>query len=300
MNRKLSARFTLVCLILALTASPVAAQTQGPLAWSENRADFEGWKDHGNGLWTRTLEDGTVETEAYGKAGLIQVLERLDFELVRLVEAYLLDPTDEMKEVLDTHVALIQRLEQGLASAKGRSEPTSSAASCSTNWSASAGQFSGCGNFANASSSYFGDSASACFGLCDLYSYAYVRRTVCNDTNYTASQSCNKPNVINQSCSSSVSLTHNPVKSCDADAYSSIYCPGINWFRSASKDSSLCGGSCSGCVQQCTVTADCSGAGGGTRSCSGTCAGSFKVDNCYAYCDGNYYWCPNPPLPCPV
>lgn len=300
MKRKILAPLAVLCTVLALAASPVAAQVSGPLAWSQDSEDLEGWTDHGNGLWTRTLEDGTVETEALGRTGLIQVLDQLDFEMVRLVEAYLLDPTDEMKEVLDTHLALIQRMEEGLKVPEQRSEPPS-AVTCSTSYAANAGPLSSCGNFANASSSYSGDSASACFGLCDLYSYAYVRRTVCNDTNYTASQSCSKPGVINQSCSSSVSLTHNPVKSCYANAYASVYCPSISWFRSASKTSSSCGSGCSGCgPPQCTVKADCSGAGGGSRSCTGTCSGSWAIDDCYAHCDGTYYWCPSPPFPCPI
>lgn len=49
----------------------------------------------------------------------------------------------------------------------------------------------------------------------------------------------------------------------------------------------------------CTVTASCAGAGGGSVSCTGTCSGSFAINDCYAYCDGTYHWCPNPGT-CPI
>lgn len=49
----------------------------------------------------------------------------------------------------------------------------------------------------------------------------------------------------------------------------------------------------------CNATASCSGAGGGTAFCSGT-TDCFSVDNCYAYCDGNYFYCPSPPGICPL
>ena len=56
---------------------------------------------------------------------------------------------------------------------------------------------------------------------------------------------------------------------------------------------------CDECETSCSATADCSGAGGGTVSCTGTTT-CFKIDNCYAYCDGTFNWCSNPPFPCPV
>ncbi|MEM9592813.1 MAG: hypothetical protein AAGD06_01015 [Acidobacteriota bacterium] len=50
---------------------------------------------------------------------------------------------------------------------------------------------------------------------------------------------------------------------------------------------------------QCTVTANCANAGGGTVSCTGDCGDVYKFDDCYAYCDGHYHMCPSPPGPCP-
>jgi hypothetical protein len=51
----------------------------------------------------------------------------------------------------------------------------------------------------------------------------------------------------------------------------------------------------------CRVTAACEG--GTSVSCTGSCANSFAVDYCYAFCDGVYHWCPSGPggpYICPV
>lgn len=304
MNRTTVATATVLFFALGTMAVlPAAGQGRVPLAWSHSPEEMglEGWEEVGEGFWKRTLGDGTVETEALGRAGLVQVLDQLNAEMVNLVEDYLLDPTAEMAKVLDTHLALIEGVEESiLAAEEGPQLSLRVDPSCTTSYSASAVGLSGCGNYAQASSSYSGTSAAACYGLCDLYSYAYVRRTVCNNTNYTASHSCSKPGVINDSCSSSVSLTHNPVKSCYAYGYASINCPSISWFRSTSKTSYSCGlGTCQGC-SGCSATASCANAGGGSVSCTGTSQDCYAIDDCYAYCDGIYTWCPNPPLPCPV
>jgi hypothetical protein len=49
----------------------------------------------------------------------------------------------------------------------------------------------------------------------------------------------------------------------------------------------------------CDATASCANAGGGSVFCSGT-SDCFAVDNCYAYCDGQYNYCANPPGICPL
>jgi hypothetical protein len=46
-------------------------------------------------------------------------------------------------------------------------------------------------------------------------------------------------------------------------------------------------------------TASCANAGGGTVSCTSSTGDYFCVNNCYAYCDGVYHWCPNPKAVCP-
>jgi len=48
----------------------------------------------------------------------------------------------------------------------------------------------------------------------------------------------------------------------------------------------------------CTVTATCSS--GGSVSCTGSCSDSFAFNDCYAYCDGVFHWCSNPPPYCPL
>jgi hypothetical protein len=52
------------------------------------------------------------------------------------------------------------------------------------------------------------------------------------------------------------------------------------------------------CPQGCT--ASCANAGGGTVSCTSYTGDYFCVANCYAYCDGNYYFCPHPKPVCPI
>ena len=49
----------------------------------------------------------------------------------------------------------------------------------------------------------------------------------------------------------------------------------------------------------CGATASCANAGGGSVSCEGT-SGCFAVDDCYASCDGQFYYCPSPLPNCAV
>jgi hypothetical protein len=51
------------------------------------------------------------------------------------------------------------------------------------------------------------------------------------------------------------------------------------------------------CPQTCT--ASCAGAGGGSRSCTSYTGNIFCIDNCYAQCDNQYYFCPSPAYDCP-
>ncbi|HSL83441.1 MAG TPA: hypothetical protein VLF66_11740, partial [Thermoanaerobaculia bacterium] len=60
--------------------------------------------------------------------------------------------------------------------------------------------------------------------------------------------------------------------------------------------------SCGGGDNSCSATASCANAGGGSVSCTGTTGDCFSVIDCYAYCDGQYYFCPDPGggLICPL
>jgi hypothetical protein len=49
----------------------------------------------------------------------------------------------------------------------------------------------------------------------------------------------------------------------------------------------------------CNAVADCSSAGGGSVSCSGSAGTCFSVDNCYVECDGVQTFCSNPTRICP-
>lgn len=54
------------------------------------------------------------------------------------------------------------------------------------------------------------------------------------------------------------------------------------------------------CNNFCEVTASCANAGGGSAYCSSNNGDCFAIDDCYASCDGFYYYCPNPPGICPL
>ncbi|HEV2851274.1 MAG TPA: hypothetical protein VHC97_00565 [Thermoanaerobaculia bacterium] len=54
---------------------------------------------------------------------------------------------------------------------------------------------------------------------------------------------------------------------------------------------------CPACPTNCSARATCSPSG--SVSCSGTSGDCFSVNNCYAYCDGNYYLCPHTASNCP-
>lgn len=51
-------------------------------------------------------------------------------------------------------------------------------------------------------------------------------------------------------------------------------------------------------VCTCSATATCAHAS--PVSCTGTGDSCFAIDGCYASCNGNLTWCPNPKGPCPI
>jgi hypothetical protein len=46
---------------------------------------------------------------------------------------------------------------------------------------------------------------------------------------------------------------------------------------------------CPACPPPCTATATCRS--GGSRSCTGYNNDCYAINNCYAFCEGNYYFC---------
>lgn len=80
-------------------------------------------------------------------------------------------------------------------------------------------------------------------------------------------------------------------------------CNAVNW--SCPNQSGYCWSDWEGtkycpvpsCPQTCT--ASCAGAGGGSRSCTSYTGNIFCIDNCYAQCDNQYYFCPSPAPDCP-
>jgi hypothetical protein len=50
---------------------------------------------------------------------------------------------------------------------------------------------------------------------------------------------------------------------------------------------------------QASCTASCANAGGGSVSCTSTTGDYYCLNNCYAYCDGQYHLCPHIQGSCP-
>lgn len=74
--------------------------------------------------------------------------------------------------------------------------------------------------------------------------------------------------------------------------------------RSCPGQQGYCWGSSTGyqyCPTSCptTCSADALCSNGSHVSCSGSSGDCFAVDDCYAYCDGQYHMCPNTPPICP-
>lgn len=65
---------------------------------------------------------------------------------------------------------------------------------------------------------------------------------------------------------------------------------GYRWCPSCS--SSTCTGSTCPPNWVCSASAQCTD--GSWVSCNGCSGDCFSVHECYAYCDGTYYWCPDP------
>lgn len=92
----------------------------------------------------------------------------------------------------------------------------------------------------------------------------------------------------------------NSLGSCDVTNECSGNCPSIRCSDSggdchSGEDWVQCGDQPRKYCCQCSATADC--LDGSYASCSGT-YNCFAVTGCYAYCDGQKYWCANPQEPC--
>jgi hypothetical protein len=240
---------------LALAAPASAAGGDGDRALPRPGslpAAEDGWREVAKGFWKRTLADGHHQAVASGPDGLRAALAELNAQLVNLVVAYLNDPTDDMQRVLDTHLAYIESVEAGILRGETgdlAGGPVGTTA-CTTDWSASAGGAASCTTTAKGTASYTGPSTTACFGVCYINSYAFVSRTVCDDTVYTASQSCSNSG-INISCSSSASLNNTGIKSCYGYGYGSVYCPDISWTGWDDATTTACGTAvCRHCAEE--------------------------------------------------
>ena len=69
---------------------------------------------------------------------------------------------------------------------------------------------------------------------------------------------------------------------------------------SCGESTSTCPGDCPPPPPTCNAIASCANAGGGSVSCEGSAGTCFAIDDCYASCDGFYYYCPSPPGICPL
>jgi hypothetical protein len=236
--------FVLVtCSVLFLGIGGLAAAADLTIQPELDQAD--GWIQVSKGYWERVSDTGRLETVAMGRAGLEQVLANLRAELVYTIEEFLAHPSEEMHDVLRVKVALIMAIEEGLS--RPAVEITNAKGWCDYAWDASAGPKKLCKNYASANASYYGSSAGDCMGLCDIYAYAYTRRTLCNSSTVTDSETCSQDDVINQGCTADAQLDNNPVDSCYAQANASVYCADYNWYRSDSETSTSCGAICIAC-----------------------------------------------------
>lgn len=74
-------------------------------------------------------------------------------------------------------------------------------------------------------------------------------------------------------------------------------CPGQQGYCTGTTTGTLY---CPACPTGNGCSASTSCWGGGSVSCQGTTTGGcFSYYQCYAYCDGNYYFCPSSPGECP-
>jgi|GEM_PF-3354892 len=241
----------LVLVAAAVLAAPVqaaGAPSSAPLLILDPDSG-QGWQKTADGVWARELTNGHAQTEYRGLAGLDAMVNDLNAQLVRLIDAYLANPTEDLARTLDAHIDFIEQVQKGMVDApdEGRLVAKVVATDCQTAWSATCGGLSQCRNYASATASYSGPSAAQCYGSCSIYTYTYVDKTTCSDTLYTASQSCSDSG-INISCSSYASLGQNGLKGCNTYSYASIYCPDISWSRSETCSGSQCGKLCLLCA----------------------------------------------------
>jgi hypothetical protein len=208
--------------------------------------DSDGWIEVSKGYWERVSDDGRLQTVAVGRAALEQVLAGLRAELVYTVEEYLASPDEEMHEILWAKVNMIAAIEEGLTRPVTEISATKDGW-CEYDWGAIAGPKKICTNYASANALYNGSSPGECLGLCDLYAYAYTRRTLCDYSTVTDSESCSLDDVINQECTADAALSDIPVNSCFAEAFASIYCASYDYYQSDSSISSSCGAICVAC-----------------------------------------------------
>lgn len=235
--------------VLAVPAQAAGTPTSAPfLVLDPDPA--QGWQKAADGVWARGLTDGRTQTEYRGLTGLDAMVDDLNAQLVRLIDAYLANPTEDLARTLDSHIDFIEQVQKGMVGApgEGRLVTKLAATDCSTSYSASCGNLSQCNNYASASASYTGSSAAACYGSCSIYTYSYVDKTTCSGTLYTASQSCSDSG-INISCSSYASLGQNGLRGCNTYSYASIYCPDINWSQSETCSGHQCGKLCLFCIK---------------------------------------------------
>jgi hypothetical protein len=214
----------------------------------------DGWIQVNEGYWERLTTDGKLQTVAIGSAGLEQVLGNLNAEMVMLVEEYLAHPDEEMLEVLDGHLKHIASVEANLLTTKEAAGSIPGAIPipldwCEYEWEADAGGFAVCTNYADAYSAYRGSSADDCMGLCDLYAYGYVRRTLCNNSDITQTHSCFRNDVINQECDVYASLYSVAARSCWAYATAYVNCPDYSYYRSETDTSTSCGICKAACIE---------------------------------------------------
>ncbi len=218
--------------------------------------ESEDWNPVAEGAWERIHPDGRVETYATGEEGLSWVLLELRAQLETLVDRYLSFPDEEMREVLETHMALIEDIEGNLLEAGTRAPETKAASENCTEiflgQSAEAGPLS-CGNEATAGSYYYADLYSyppnPYCTPCTVHAYAYASRT-CGPTTTASADSCTDTGTV-VNCYAQTSQT-GAFSSCYSYAFASLSCPApLSLYLSTSDSSTSCAtGMCPRCAEE--------------------------------------------------
>jgi hypothetical protein len=169
------------------------------------------------------------------------------------------------------------------------------------------GQWSGCR----------GNGCAVCWELAQAYPYYFINHpsctpnTTCQGQYYTCNAACPQPNSSDLQCNGTTGGWQG-CRGTGCSVCSELVADYACYFQNHPSciPNSTCQGLYFTCNANCpapteadrccTATASCANAGGGSVSCTGTSGDCYAIDDCYAYCDGQYHYCASPPHICPI